>query len=239
MHILIVDEPCTGIYCRGMLVSLQQVWFGQNDSDAGTDRWERRETHARSSCVVPGRISESEIVARVRLGDEAVFDALFRTEFPRLVGYGTAIIGSQDLAEDIAGEVFTRIWCRHADWDPQGPIGAYLFRAVRNQAYNVQRSGRRAETFRRAIEATEERPGMGTVVPATDIEADHAKAIAALWQAIDALPAPRREVAYLRWHEGMEYKDIAEVTRQSAAAVKMQVSRTLAMLRRLVPALID
>lgn len=221
-----------------MAVSLRELWLARDGSAGGRAERGGERGASRSSDPAPEPRSRREVVAQIRAGDEAAFDALFRQQFPRLVGFATALVGSHDVASDVVSEVFTRIWCRHAEWDPAGDVGAYLFRAVRNQAANVRRAGRRAETFRQSVAVADDAPGIGRT-PGAEAAMEHDAALATLWRAVDALPDARRAVAYLRWREGMDYDDIAEITGQSASAVKMQVSRTLSALRRVIPELID
>jgi len=80
---------------------------------------------------------------------------------------------------------------------------------------------------------------MAATPSVTDTAVEQHDLVAKLWQTIDALPPQRRAVAYLRWREGMDYDEIASVTGQSVAAVKMQVSRTLAALRTAIPGLME
>jgi RNA polymerase sigma-70 factor (ECF subfamily) len=173
--------------------------------------------------------ADDALVARVRAGDEAAFDALFRDEFPKLVRFGVVLLQSVALAEEASAEVFLRIWRARETWEPRGPVRAYLFRAVRNQAANTRRGETRSLALRSS--ADDVVPGMGMPEVGADDRVERAEVERALWSAIDALPEARRAVAYLRWREGMEYDEIATITGQQALAVKKQLNRIVIALR--------
>jgi RNA polymerase sigma-70 factor (ECF subfamily) len=73
-------------------------------------------------------------IARIRRGDSRAFEAMFRAYYNALVVYGTRIVRSTDIAEELVQEVFGRIWERRAKWEATGSLAAYLHGAVRNEA---------------------------------------------------------------------------------------------------------
>jgi RNA polymerase sigma factor (sigma-70 family) len=179
-------------------------------------------------------LSDRDVINRIRGGDEGAFDALFRAWYPRLVGFAESLMMSPDVAEDVVSEVFRRIWSRHTVWETDGVIGAYLFRAVRNEAGNVRRRARRDAARVAALFADGERPGVasGSIGPDTSLEA--AEWQRRVWAVVDAMPEMRRAAAHLRWQEGMDYAEIARILGTTSAAVQMHVSRALQALRAIL-----
>jgi len=209
-----------------------ELWFGGSHADDGhAEPWRRvvARGNAGESSPVERPAEDDALVARVRAGDGVAFDALFREEFPGLVRFAVVLLQSVALAEEATAEVFLRIWRGRETWEPRGPVRAYLFRAVRNQAANTRRGEARSLTLPQR--AGDTIPGMGAPDVGVDARVERAEIEQALWAAIDALPEARRAAAYLRWREGMEYEEIAAITGQQAVAVKKQLNRIVIALR--------
>ena len=53
---------------------------------------------------------DSEITGRIREGDKAAFESLFRSSYVSLVRYAKTLIKDHDTAEEIVQELFFRLW---------------------------------------------------------------------------------------------------------------------------------
>src|SRR6266496_6273697 len=84
------------------------------------------------------RESRHDLVARIRAGDEAAFEAMFRTYYDPLCRYVSACLGSRDAAEDAVQGVFVRIWEDRARW-VVSDVRHYLYAAVRRRAISQVR----------------------------------------------------------------------------------------------------
>src|ERR1043166_6013197 len=88
----------------------------------------------RSAARAPGH----DLVARVRAGDEAAFEAMFRAYYDPLCHYVAAYLGSRDAAEDAVQGVFVRIWEDRTRW-VVSDLRHYLYAAVRRRAISQVR----------------------------------------------------------------------------------------------------
>src|SRR2546422_7528779 len=118
----------------------------------------------------PSLASSRDWQARIRTGDEAAFEAMFRTHYDRLCRYVATYLGSRDTAEDVVQGVFARIWEDRAHWvvgDPQ----PYLYAAVRRRAMS---QFRRAAVRRRAVPllAIDAAAGTAAAPPDAEFEAE-------------------------------------------------------------------
>src|SRR5690349_5164745 len=91
-------------------------------------------------------VSSHDCTQRIRDGDEAAFEAMFRTHYDGLCRYIAGYLGSRDAAEDVVQGVFARIWDDRAHW-VVGDLQHYLYAAVRRRAIT---QFRRAAVRRRA-----------------------------------------------------------------------------------------
>src|SRR5438874_1049490 len=94
----------------------------------------------------PSLVSSHDLPQRIREGDEAAFEAMFRTHYDGLCRYVAGYLGSRDAAEDVVQGVFARIWDDRAHW-VVGELQPYLYAAVRRRATSLFR---RAAVRRRA-----------------------------------------------------------------------------------------
>ena len=83
--------------------------------------------------------------------------------------------------------------------------------------------------------ADNEHPAMSEPAEPIDLTLEVEEQIAAVWRAVDSLPPVRRTVVILRWQRQMSFDQIAEVLGTSSAAVQMQLSRAMKLLRELLP----
>jgi RNA polymerase sigma-70 factor, ECF subfamily len=168
-----------------------------------------------------------ELVRRVRLGDEAAFEQIFRTYYVRLVSFARTGIDSQDLAEETVQEVFLHVWMRRESWVVERSLAAYMFRAVRNRISNARRSLKLEACYNadiaREIDGESNVPSDGRLREA-EIEAVLAKAVA-------LLPERARQVFLLSRRQHLTYAEIAEVVGIGVKTVEMHMARALSQLR--------
>src|SRR5687767_8024494 len=75
------------------------------------------------------------LVARIKIGERAAFEELFRAYYDELTGFAARVLGDSAEAEEVVQDVFLAIW-KHRErgaFDPQN-ISAYLHGAVRKSA---------------------------------------------------------------------------------------------------------
>lgn len=176
---------------------------------------------------------------RIRTGDAAAYESVFRALFKPLVGYVVRIIDSKAVAEDLVQEMFLTLWLRRATLDVTGgSLTAYLFSAARNRALAHIRRERVAARWRDKEEhaartAEKER----TSVPRDDLEA--VELALAIKDAIDALPDRCRQVFSLSRQRGLTYGEIATELSISPRTVENHMAhafrRLRARLKRFLP----
>lgn len=168
----------------------------------------------------------SDLVARIRAGDAAAFQALFEAFHAPLCAFGYRYVESRDIAEEIVQEVFLFIWEHRETWRVEAAVKNYLFTAVRNAAVSWLRHER--VVHRRTAEtiAFSTRP-----VPSADSELAENEVLAAVRRAVDRLPARCRLIFTLHREQGLTYGEIATVLDLSLKTVEVQMGRALKALR--------
>ncbi len=172
-----------------------------------------------------------DLVARIRAGDEAAFEAMFRAYYGPLCRYVAAYLGSRDAAEDAVQGLFVRIWEDRARW-VVSDLGHYLYTAVRRRAISQVR---RIAVQRRAAPLLVLADIGGTGGPPPDAEFEAEELWRRLERALDTLPPRTRAAFALSRREGLSYHEVAARMAISPKTVGVHIGRALAALRNTLP----
>jgi RNA polymerase sigma-70 factor (ECF subfamily) len=179
-------------------------------------------------------MSEPDDVELMRLaggGDEQAFEQLVERHQNLVIGTVAKMLGGAEGAEDIAQQVFVRVWQSAPRYRPEAKFTTWLLTIVRNLVFNETRRRRRG--FFQPFENDD-----GSVPDIRDLSMRDASAELgerelreAIDAAIAALPEAQRMAIILRRFEDMPYEDIAEVLKTSVPAVKSLLFRAREDLR--------
>ena len=174
---------------------------------------------------------DASLVRRVREGDAAAFEELFRAHYEALVRYATSLVHSVEAARDVVCEIYTVIWETADHWSPTNGVRAYLFGAVRNRVLNLLRDEQRRETLllHRSIDDLPIPASMDTTVD-DDLERD--EQWAAIRCTIDDMRGIRGEAMRLRWVHQLTQAEVASALGISLNAVQQHLSLALKVLRQ-------
>ena len=169
---------------------------------------------------------------RVAKGDMEAFQALIEMHQSRVVGTVAKMLGDDVDSEDIAHQVFIRVWRSAGRYQPTAKFTTWLFKITRNLVFNELRRRKRHPVTPLQLEEEEHffQPadcgGMAPDASLLDSELNDA-----IQLAIDALPETQRMAIILRRYEEMPYDEIGEVLGLSVPAVKSVLFRARAELR--------
>jgi RNA polymerase sigma-70 factor (ECF subfamily) len=178
------------------------------------------------------REDDAALVARVRAGEKAALEEIFRAYAEPLCAFAFRTVRSRDVARELVQDLFLAVWAQRTTWRVSGALSAYLFHAVRNRALNVvrhERYVRRFEDVASAVAGDEWPTGQS---PPPDATLYHAERAAALAAAIAELPARVREVLRLVREERRTYAQVAKALGVSVPTVERDLGRAIDALRR-------
>lgn len=147
--------------------------------------------------------SDASLVARVRLGDSAAFEALLRRHFRAAYLVALSRVGERADAEDVCQEAFLRSWESIQECRDPSRFSAWLIRIVRNTALN-----RREYLDVRAADSLDELTPIASA-SRTDHHTDQEELRATLQRALAQLPEAQREVVLLHDLEGLPHDEVA------------------------------
>ena len=184
------------------------------------------------------RDPDVQLMLRAKAGDEGAFTELVAAYQDRIVGIFCHLLGNQEAAEDLAQEVFLRIYRSRDKYEPKAKFSTWLFRIANNLASNTRRNkGRRREValnpqdsgplgMRPEEQLLMEKSGM---MPSRQIGLKETQAV--VRQALETLNERQQMAVLLHKFEGMSYADIGAAMKLSEAAVKSLLSRARENLR--------
>jgi len=178
------------------------------------------------------------LMLQVREGSAAAFEQLVVRYQDRLVNLLDHLVGSRDQAEDLAQEVFLRVYRARRRYRPESRFSTWLFTIANNVAANALRSrARRREVNLRPRESGS-LPGHGLEnllqassgqMPARQLDKAEMRHIVRM--ALETLSQRQRLAVLLNKFEGLGYAEIAEVMQLSPQAVKSLLCRARCNLR--------
>jgi RNA polymerase sigma-70 factor (ECF subfamily) len=172
------------------------------------------------------------LMALVSGGDAGAFEQLVERHQRLVVGTVGRMLGNNSDAEDIAQQVFVRVWKSAKRYVPRAKFTTWLLKITRNLVFNeLRRRSRHAQVSLQSETEEEERPirdEHATAPDASLLEQELQKAIDA---AIANLPETQRMAVILRRYEELSYEEIAEALDQSVSAVKSLLFRARTELR--------
>jgi RNA polymerase sigma-70 factor, ECF subfamily len=156
----------------------------------------------------------------------AAFEALFRANYAGMCGYVRRFVRSHAVAEELAQDVFARIWARPGTMQVGRNERAYLFVAAKRTALNyLAREGLAA----RYVEGQEYEEPAGGWSLAEEIEDRELED--RVREAVEALPRQARAVWRLQREAGMSYTEVARELGLSVKTVERHMGRALRLLR--------
>ena len=180
------------------------------------------------------RDADAELMLRFQRGDEAAFAALVRSFQGRIVSLAYRYLGSAADAEDLAQEVFLRVYRAKESYEASAKFSTWVYRITANASLNFLR-GKKA---RRRVSGA--MPGDPTAAgddeaAAADFEDEDAEApgermekdelARVLRRIVDELPERQRMAIVLNKYEGLCYDDVAAAMDMSVMAVKSLLTR--------------
>src|ERR1019366_3863072 len=139
----------------------------------------------------------------------------------------------QAVSEELAQEVFLRVYRSRATYEPTAKFTTWLFRIATHLALNWIRDGKKEKGHESLDE--ELLDGVERQVadrqPSIELELVQQVRVREIRQAVEALPAKQRAAVLMHKYEGLGYVDIGQTLRCSESAVKSVLFRAYETLR--------
>ncbi len=181
-------------------------------------------TPDRVETYVPFVALEQDILSRIAASDVSALEELLQLYARKLGTIAFAIVGSDDLTEEVVQDVLFKLWEARGKLVIEGNLLHYLARAVRNQALNVAR--REKSQWNRAENAAHMQESISIVSHNYAVDNLSVEDLRTqVYRALHGVPPRCREIFLMSWEGEMTYAEIAEVLHISLSTVHNQMSK--------------
>lgn len=183
-----------------------------------------------------GELTDAEVMLRVKAGDDSAFDFLVQKYRRPIINFMYRMAHNSAAAEDLAQEVFLRVYRSRASYEASAKFTTWLYRIATNLGMNYSRDTRhdRPENTVNLDEPDEETgqsPDLADKTPSVEEEIMHRERLNAIRQKVEALPERQKMAVLMHKYQQMDYKQIAEVLKLSESATKSLLFRAYETLR--------
>jgi RNA polymerase sigma-70 factor, ECF subfamily len=183
--------------------------------------------------------TDVQLMLDVKAGDETSFELLLHRYRSPLINFLYRMIRNREQAEDLAQEVFLRVYRAREDYVPSAKFTTWLFRIATNLALNSMRDNRNQRMeisldapLNAGSEDGDERPlDVAETHPNIEqhlVEEARRKMIK---HSIDKLPEKQRAAVLLHKYQELDYGEIAKILNCSESALKSLLFRAYETLR--------
>ena len=176
---------------------------------------------------------DAELMLRVRDGDSASFAQLLDRHRIPVIHFLYRMVQNQAVAEELAQDVFLRVYRSRSSYEPTAKFTTWLFRIATHLALNCIRDGRHEKAHDSLDADPQDGPArrLRDRVNTAEQHLLREARFAEIRQAIETLPAKQRAAVLMHKYEEMEYSQIAKVLSCSESAVKSLLFRAYETLR--------
>ena len=181
--------------------------------------------------------SDVQLMLDVKAGDDSSFELLLRKYRTPLVNFLNRMVRNSATAEDLAQEVFLRVYRARQDYAPSAKFTTWMFRIATNLALNSRRDGRHHQLDvsidQSADDRHEDQPPMEVPdrTPGIEQELMARDRAARIRRAVESLPEKQRAAVLLHKYQEMDYDEIARILGCSESALKSLLFRAYETLR--------
>ena len=176
---------------------------------------------------------DAELMIRVKAGDDASFGLLLEKHRSPVIHFLYRMVQNRAVAEELAQEVFLRVYRSRSTYEPTAKFTTWLFRIATHLALNSLRDGKNQRSEARLDNESAEAPArqVSDGRPSVEQVMVYQTRLEEVRQAVAGLPDKQRAAVLMHKYQEMEYSQIAKVLNCSESAVKSLLFRAYETLR--------
>jgi RNA polymerase sigma-70 factor (ECF subfamily) len=183
------------------------------------------------------RARETELIEAFKSGNSFAFDQLVELYRQRAYSLAYRWVENREDALDICQEAFLRMFKALRNWRPRSSIFTWLYRVIINLSIDLKRKRNRERSVRLASEADDPPHGIVPVAPFEQTPwraADLKELAGGIREAAMQLPKRQQKAFVLRFYEGLQLREIAEVMECSVGAAKATLFHAVRKMRKML-----
>jgi RNA polymerase sigma-70 factor (ECF subfamily) len=180
--------------------------------------------------------TDADVMLRVKAGDDSAFDYLVQKYRRPMVNFMYRMAHNAAGAEDLAQEVFLRVYRSRESYEASAKFTTWLYRIATNLAVNHARDTRHERPENQvSLDEPDEESGhtldLPDGTPSVEENLVQRERLAAIRQRVQALPERQRIAVVMHKYQQMDYCQIADVLKLSESATKSLLFRAYETLR--------
>jgi RNA polymerase sigma-70 factor (ECF subfamily) len=193
--------------------------------------------------VLLEQLSDTDVMLRVKAGDDAAFDYLVTKYRRPIVHFMYRMAHNAAVAEELAQEVFLRVYRARESYAANAKFTTWLYRIASNLAVNHARDTKHERPEAQvSLDEPDSESSMTLDLADGTMSAEEAllrrERLAAIRRHVHALPERQRVAVLMHKYQGMDYRQIAEVLKLSESATKSLLFRAYETLRERLKAFV-
>lgn len=181
-------------------------------------------------------LTDADVMLRVKAGDDAAFDYLVEKFRRPIVSFMYRMAHNQAVAEELAQEVFLRVYRSRHTYAADAKFTTWLYRIATNLGVNNARDAKADRVDQTvSIDEHDEETGLAIDVADPHMTVEQAmlrrERLAAIRRHVESLPERQRVAVLMHKYQAMDYRQIAEVLKLSESATKSLLFRAYETLR--------
>jgi RNA polymerase sigma-70 factor (ECF subfamily) len=180
--------------------------------------------------------TDADIMLRVKTGDQSAFEYLVQKYRRPMVSFMYRMARNSAAAEDLAQEVFLRVYRSRETYEASAKFTTWLYRIATNLAVNHARDSRHERPeVQVSLDEPDDDTGTTLELPDSSLNAEQQmvrrERMLAIRRRVEALPEQQRLAVIMHKYQQMDYKQIADVLKKSESATKSLLFRAYETLR--------
>ena len=181
-------------------------------------------------------MEDAAIMLELKAGNMAAFDFLMQKYRKPMIGFMYRMTRNQAVAEELAQEVFLRVYRSRETYRAEARFSTWLYRIATNLGVNQARDTRHERSasmvyLDEADSETGTTPDVADGTPDIEVKLLRDERMASIREYVMALPERQKMAVLMHKYEGMDYHQIGEVLKLSESATKSLLFRAYQTLR--------
>jgi len=181
-------------------------------------------------------VDDATIMLELRAGNMVAFDFLIQKYRKPIVHFMFRMVRNQAVAEELAQEVFLRVYRSRETYRAEARFSTWLYRIATNLGVNHARDTRQERAastiyLDEADSDTGSTPDLADVTPGAESALLRRERMDAIRDVVQTLPERQRTAVLMHKYEEMDYKQIGDVLKLSESATKSLLFRAYQTLR--------
>tara|TARA_Y100000748_G_C15429008_1_gene462487 strand:+ start:59 stop:583 length:525 start_codon:yes stop_codon:yes gene_type:complete len=170
-------------------------------------------------------LDDKDLIRKFQSGDEKSFDKLVQNHLYNVFGFFLKITRNEMIAEDLAQDVFMKLYKNLKNFRHESSFSTYLYRINTNTANSWITRNKWKNILH-----LDQAPDRGENDRTNEIEWERKE----LWDGISKLPKKQRTVVMLRISDSLSYKEISDITGISEGSAKVNYYHAIKRLKEIL-----